>query len=419
MDHFYLWCLGVHQGQVPETRFTVAPDDNELSEWSAHLHREHILPSLATAAAVPASVEDTADLLRSIAARKSRSTKEAQNQNKIQREQLDFIKEKEAKKKNKAEKWHATSRRLVLNAASTDSDSPADDISMSYLAIIISDTAGMADKELQSQMAGLGHSDAGFALELAASLYAGDIKWNNRTTPSNLSPFTVFELDPLSAMQSQRCMQLHILSKNTEGKLLEEIKASQIQEVKVPKTFKELHQVLLFYSGITTILFSTRSALAEGVKSFASTIMTMKIIFKGQTTADGNLPAKIQYAMEIRSQRWFGECKKYEDLLMVNDRLVCFNEVFEMVMNCTLNVTLPPNFIKSPPKNPTVTPHGAEDKDGKGRGKGKKRKRGDGDEDRIIKNTAPITEFLMKEGKIWKRDFAGKCSQDRPKWGDK
>ena len=52
---------------------------------------------------------------------------------------------------------------------------------------------------------------------------------------------------------------------------------------------------------------------------------------------------------------------------MVNDRLVCFDEVFEMAMNCSLNVTLPPNFIKSPPKNPTVTPPGAEDEDGHGR----------------------------------------------------
>jgi len=24
----------------------------------------------------------------------------------------------------------------------------------------------------------------------------------------------------------------------------------------------------------------------------------------------------------------------------------------------------------------------------------------------------------MKEGEIWKRDFAGKCSRDRPTWGD-
>jgi len=144
-------------------------------------------------------------------------------------------------------------------------------------------------------------------------------------------------------------------------------------EVKVPKSFKELHQVLLFYSSITTILFGTRSALAEGVKLFASAIQSEKIIFKGRIAANGDLPTKILYAMEIRIQRWLGECEKYEDCLMVNDRLVCFDEVFEMVMNCSLNVTLPPNFIKSPPKNPTVTPPGAKDEDGKVRGK-KKRK---------------------------------------------
>jgi hypothetical protein len=105
-----------------------------------------------------------------------------------------------------------------------------EDIPASYLTVINSNTAGIADKELQSQMVGLGHSYAGFAHGLVASLYAGDIKWNNRTTPSNLSPFTVFKLDPLSATQSERCMQLHILSKNTKGKSQEEIKASQIQE---------------------------------------------------------------------------------------------------------------------------------------------------------------------------------------------
>ena len=77
---------------------------------------------------------------------------------------------------------------------------------------------------------------------------------------------------------------------------------------------------------------------------------------------------------------------------MVKDRLVCFDEVFEMVMNHSLNMTLPPNFIKSPPKNPTttttVTPPGDNDKQWGGK---KKRKRNDNDGDRIIKNTAPIT----------------------------
>jgi hypothetical protein len=91
MDHFYLsWCLGVHQGQVPKTRFAVALDDDELSGWSTRLHREHIFLSFFAAAAVPASMEDTVNLLCSIGAGMSCSTKEAENQNKIQRQQLDL-----------------------------------------------------------------------------------------------------------------------------------------------------------------------------------------------------------------------------------------------------------------------------------------------------------------------------------------
>jgi hypothetical protein len=83
----------------------------------------------------------------------------------------------------------------------------------------------MADRELQNQMSELGYQDAGFAHGLAASLYLGNIMWNNCATPSNLSPFTVFELDPLSTMQTVRCLHLHLLSKNTRGKSLNEIKA--------------------------------------------------------------------------------------------------------------------------------------------------------------------------------------------------
>jgi hypothetical protein len=209
----------------------------------------------------------------------------------------------------------------VLNAASTGSDSPAKKIPASYLCIINSNTARMANKELQSQMSELGHTDAGFVHGLTSSLYVGNILWNNRTTPSNLSPLTVFELDPLLTMQMARCLHLHLLSKNTKGKLLDEIKASQIQEVKVPTTFEELRQTLLFYSGITSILFSPCSALVAGVKSFATAIQTEKIIFKERISTGSNLPTKILYAMEIRIQRWLGECQKFGNHLIVNDRL--------------------------------------------------------------------------------------------------
>jgi hypothetical protein len=110
------------------------------------------------------------------------------------------MKEKDAEKNNKAEKWHLASQRLVLNAGSIDSDSPAKEIPKSYLLIINSDHAGMADRELQHQMSELGLLDTRFAHSLATSLYIGNIMWNTWTNPSNLLPFTIFKLDPLLLM---------------------------------------------------------------------------------------------------------------------------------------------------------------------------------------------------------------------------
>jgi hypothetical protein len=136
--------------------------------------------------------------------------------------------------------------------------------------------------------------------------------------------------------------------------------------VKVPTTFEELHQTILFYSGITLILFGPCSKIVAGVKSFTTAILSGKNIVKGLIAADSELPAKILYAMEIRIQRWLGECVKFEDWLMVNNCLVSFDKVFKTVMNSTMNVTLPPNFVKPTPKiSPTsniVTPTGEDGK---------------------------------------------------------
>jgi hypothetical protein len=258
----------------------------------------------------------------------------------------------------------------VLNAASTDSDSPAKEILPSYLHIINSDTAGMADRELQTQMSELGHSDAGFTHGLAASLYMGDIMRNNQSSLRNLSLLAIFELDPLSSMQTARCLHLHLLSKNTEGKSMDKIKATQIQEVQVSTTFEELHHSLLFYSCIASILFGTGSSLVAGVNSLANTIKMEKIIFKGRIAADSDLPTKILYAMEIRIQRWLAECPKFSNRLIVSNHLLSFDQIFKMVMNGSLNVILPPNFIKPPPKNPLPELNPTPGLDSKQKGKG-------------------------------------------------
>ncbi len=73
---------------------------------------------------------------------------------------------------------------------------------------------------------------------------------------------------------------------------------------------------------------------------------------------------------------------------MVNDRLICFDKVFEMVMNSSLNVILPPNFINPPSKistNATI----AAPRDNRKRKRGERRKPGKVEGERIVKNPSP------------------------------
>jgi hypothetical protein len=139
------------------------------------------------------------------------------------------MKEKDKKKKDKAEKWHGPGRRLVLNVASTDGQCPADEIPKSYQTIINMESVTMADKELHSQMVAKGHHDVGFVHGTAASIYSDSIRWHGRNKPSNLSFFTLYENNPLSDAQTLCYLSLHILNNNVDNKNIDKIKASQKQ----------------------------------------------------------------------------------------------------------------------------------------------------------------------------------------------
>ena len=78
-------------------------------------------------------------------------------------------------------------------------------------------------------------------------------------------------------------------------------------------------------------------------------------------------------------------------------------------MNSSLNVILPPNFIKPSPKNPSPKPNPTPGDNGKQKGRGKKRKSKDATGDCITKNAVPISKFQLKESENWRRNFTRKC----------
>jgi hypothetical protein len=196
------------------------------------------------------------------------------------------MKEKDKKKKDKAEKWHGPSCRLVLNAASTDGQRPADEIPESYQTIINTESVAMADTELHSQMVTKGHHDVGFAHGTAASIYNGSIRWHGRDKPSNLSFFTLYKNNPLSDAQTLRYHSLHILNNNVDNKNINKIKASQKQQVTIPKDYHELITVMEMYHSVSSILFGNESTLSVETRHAITLLKTEVSTIKVRTARD-------------------------------------------------------------------------------------------------------------------------------------
>jgi ribonucleotide reductase beta subunit family protein with ferritin-like domain len=202
-------------------------------------------------------------------------------------------------------------------------------------------------------------------------------------------------------------------------KSLEDIKASQKQEVKVPKMFEELVLLFVFYSGIATILFGKKSALVTGITELIHCICRDKNGFKTCIAGNKEFATKFIFAIEIRIQCWLRACMTYDDQSMIDDWLVNFNPIIESVLNSRLNILLPPNFIIAPTTkqtNTTVVLLGDVTK--KRNTRRRKTANGNNDNNCMVKNTAPVKEFLLKEGEDWSKDFSRKCTGDHPKWGD-
>ena len=151
----------------------------------------------------------------------------------------------------------------------------------------------------------LGHSNAGFTHGLAASLYNGDILLSSTNSPSNLSPFIIFELDPLSSAQGDWCVQLHLLSKNTGGQISRGDQGFAEAGGESSRDVQDAVQSFVYNSGIARILFGKKSALVTGITELIHCICRNKIVFKTRIAGNNKFTTKFIFAVKIRIQCWF------------------------------------------------------------------------------------------------------------------
>ena len=413
VDDFIMWAHGVFSGKIPETRYSLDPDDEELKTFAVTRHQDCLLSAdtgIGTAAGTLRA--DSGTVLAQLAAQMSQQNDHMGQFNVLHQQQLERQKEKDDNKANRKKDLHPSIINMLKMASATDSDTTPLDITPSCATFLDCKTMGLADVELQEQFAHLKLRGVGFAQGTAQALYSGSFLYYQECTPSNFTGFGFYQQNPHKGDLRERAILLHIMSKEGRGKSWDEVRSSMKQAVRTPMSVQELLTQLSYLRGASCIFFGTGSLISDRISSLESAIENHKLSFELQTSNDNSFPTKFLYAIDTKVQRWLLQCKEARARDEVNDRIIEFDHLVNMVLDQMFHMQLPPCFHV-----PTDTPEHVAG------GPNKRLKISAGHPSpesaprSMVTNNSQFDAFKLKDGEDWKT-FCGASVNDRPMWND-
>ncbi len=213
VEKFVMWAWGIKHNRIPPTSYFFDPNNEDVDAYHNTRHQQCIqqnalaLPPTGTQAVQPTGnpplFEPTPAILEQLANSISRQPDEAAAANELMTCQLEFNIERDDKKKDRIKKLHHSIKQLILFASAEDAESVPDEPLESCKRFMNAESDGNADQELNIQFKSLHLHDAAFSIGLTQALYNGRFLWADSSTPSNFSPFCIFEVEPLLSAEQQ------------------------------------------------------------------------------------------------------------------------------------------------------------------------------------------------------------------------
>ena len=406
-NDFSLWAWGVSNGHITETKLMIRPNDSELSMHQFRRQSECIQLSGSSLNTLTSKSND--EILNQLQVSISMQTEAAEISNNLRREELDRKIEAEEFKRDRTKRLHPSCKNMILMASSFDGDLPAENLVAACNAFFNKENEALADQELCILFEQRGMANVGFAHGLVQSLRSGFFTWALANSPSNFSVFCFYEANLTANDKQQRQMLLHLMTANTQGLSEETIQKISKQTVKIPADFESMNSQIEFFQGANEIMFGELSASSKGLTSLLQQLKLNKAVIKPMMEANKDLAAQFLFAIDIKIQRWLGQCKHAKDRSEVDDRLVDFKDLMDEVLDQKFSRVLPPSFSQPQPS----LEDGTDEPQPKKRKKGKK---GDETDGRKVTNPSVLPEFKVVDDNEWKSKFCGRCIEDRPVW---
>jgi hypothetical protein len=132
---------------------------------------------------------------------------------------------------------------------------------------------------------------------------------------------------------------------------VEEIKASNKQEVHPPMNFHELQEQLLMFTVATDILFGKLSVGSQCLKALSNMMNRYKSIFKAKERIEEEFPAKFLFAVDTIFKIWLNDCKSAKFCNEADDSIINFWPLINQVIFSSFNMNLPTTFSMKAPED--------------------------------------------------------------------
>jgi hypothetical protein len=130
-----------------------------------------------------------------------------------------------------------------------DNKSVPTELTESCKRIINSKTVALAEQALNLQFESRGLDMVSFPTGYTSNMYNGILLWSSMDTPSNHSPFTFSEAEPIQMSEQMNChLTLQLILTQGKGMTVDENKAANKQEVNAPMSFNNMTMQLNMFT---------------------------------------------------------------------------------------------------------------------------------------------------------------------------
>ncbi len=158
---FSLWAFAVYKGYIEETSFDINPDNKELQKHCNERHAKCIMPSLTSAASVPANLSDQISILKQLGAGLNCMGEAKKTANAHAKRNMELKEFEVENKKNRVRDLHPSTKPMLKMASATEPDQIGD-LCNAFKSFFNSKNHSTADIQLHQLMEDKGFGDAVF-----------------------------------------------------------------------------------------------------------------------------------------------------------------------------------------------------------------------------------------------------------------